>query len=125
MIKSNSLIAVKGLHEYIMQNADFDNYGMEKPQTFKETAKLIMDIFYQEKIRFCGKKLYSYQETFCDWLRGLPSCIDCGFLYRESAVDVLGGILMESEAEKARYTESEAEEMLCRLIYREINKVVR
>ena len=104
-----------------MQNADFSGYSIEKPQTFKKTAKIILDIFYDEKIRNC-KRISNYQESFCDWLCGLPSSLDCPFLYRDSAVDVLGEILMESEAEKARYTESEAETMLCRLIYREISK---
>jgi exopolyphosphatase/guanosine-5'-triphosphate,3'-diphosphate pyrophosphatase len=44
--------------------------------------------------------------------------------YNRSEVDDLGEILEETESEKKRYTEREAESFLTRLIYNEIKKEV-
>ena len=45
-----------------------------------------------------------------------------GYYYNRSAVDDLAGILEETDAEKARYNEQDAEKLLTSLIYRELMK---
>ena len=62
------------------------------------------------------------QERFTDWAQGLPSVLDCCYYYNRSAVDDLGAILEETDAEKARYSEQQAENLLSYLIYRELVK---
>lgn len=48
--------------------------------------------------------------------------LDTCYYYNRSAVDDLGAILEETEEEKARFTEQEAEQLLTDLIYRELTK---
>ena len=59
---------------------------------------------------------------FEDWARGLALGNLFCYYYNRSAVDDLGEIMEETEEEKAKYTEQEAEETLTRLIYREMEK---
>ena len=60
--------------------------------------------------------------AFADWCAGLPSVLDTLYFYNRSAVDDLGAILEETEQEKNRYTEQQAEQLLTSLIYRELQK---
>lgn len=60
--------------------------------------------------------------AFADWCAGLPSVLDTLYFYNRSAVDDLGAILEETEQEKTRYTEQQAEQLLTSLIYRELQK---
>ena len=62
---------------------------------------------------------------FEDWARGLALGNLFCYYYNRSAKDDLGKILEESEEEKAKYTEQEAEELLTRLIYREMENAHR
>ena len=59
------------------------------------------------------------------WCQGLPSVIDTCYYYNRSAVEDLGDILEETEEERNRYTEQDAERLLSCLIYREIRKELR
>lgn len=60
--------------------------------------------------------------AFADWCADLPSVLDTCYYYNRSAVDDLGAILEETDEEKARYTEEQAEKTLTMLIYRELKK---
>ena len=62
---------------------------------------------------------------FADWCAGLPSILNTCYYYNRSAVDDLGEILEETEEEKEKYTQTEAEKLLTALIYREIKKAVK
>lgn len=63
------------------------------------------------------------QEIFISWLRGLPGVVDSEDFLLKSAVDFMGGILQESDAEKAKYSESDAEDLACYLVWREVSKL--
>lgn len=65
------------------------------------------------------------QEIFISWLRGLPGVVDSEDFLLKSAVDFMGGILQESDAEKAKYSESDAEDLACYLVWREVSKLAR
>jgi hypothetical protein len=71
-------------------------------------------------------KYYNHIEynAFIDWCAGLPSVIDTCYYYNRSAVHDVGEILEQTQNERARYTESDAEKLLTYLIYREIKKEV-
>ena len=118
MLKSNSKKACENIRAYIMDGFTPENYTDPPPQTFPEIAAFILDTFRSEKRYQNGTEL----ELFRDWAQGLPSIIDTCYYYNRSAVDDLGAILEETETEKTRFTETEAEKRLTDLIYRELKK---
>lgn len=65
------------------------------------------------------------QSIFDSWIRGLPGVVDSEDFLLRSAVDFMAGILQESEAEKAKYSESDAEELAIYLIWREVSGLAR
>ena len=121
MLRSNCKKALLNLRSYIINHSDFESYGMETPTDFKSCAEMLMHTFYEEIAKW-DKRRIPYQQLFADWLSGLPSVFDSLYYYNRSAVDDLGGILEETETEKARFTEDEAERMLSALIWREVYK---
>ena len=56
--------------------------------------------------------------AFVDWAQGLPSVLDTCYFYNRSAVDDLGDILEETQEERNKHTETDAEQCLTRLIYK-------
>lgn len=121
MLRTNSKKAIENIRAYIMEGFNGDNYGIETPETFSEVARLIYNDF-AETYLYGYNRNRNRQEVFVEWCAGLPSIIDTCYYYNRSAVEDLGNILEETEEERNRFTESEAEEMLSRLIYREICK---
>ena len=128
MLKTNSKKAIENIKNYIINNFDFTNYeeytNEEEPTTFEAIAKFIYKCFIEEKRYNNDNYRYSEQEIFLDWCSGLPSVIDTCYFYNRSAIDDLAIILEETEAEKEKYSESDAEELLTNLIYREIKKAI-
>lgn len=126
MLKTNSKKARENIREYITENFDGSNYGIETPATFEGIARRIMGTFRAEKFSIESEKRYYHyneQAAFTDWCAGLPSILDTCYYYNRSAVDDLGAILEETEEEKKKYSEDDAEKMLTRLIYRELCRV--
>lgn len=127
MLKTNSKKAIENIKNYIVNNFDFTNYEdgtTEEPTTFEAIAKFIYKCFIEEKRYNNDNYKYSEQAIFLDWCSGLPSVIDTCYFYNRSAVDDLAVILEETEEEKAKYSESDAEKLLTNLIYREIKKAI-
>lgn len=120
MLKTNCKLARQNVQAYIMDGFMGENYGIETPETFTETAAVIMKIFNSEKPAEGAYSRMSEQERFTDWARGLPPILDTCYYYNRSAVDDLGAILEETAEEKARYSEAQAEQLLTALIYREL-----
>lgn len=120
MLKTNSKQARQNVQAYIMQGFMGENYSIETPETFKDTAAVIMKIFNSEKPAEGAYSRMNEQERFTDWAQGLPSILDTCYYYNRSAVDDLGAILEETAEEKARYSEQNAEQLLTALIYREL-----
>lgn len=124
MLRTNSKKAVENIRAYIEKNFDCTSYDPEKePETFKEKACFILQTCRKEK--FYSNYNMSDYEIFRDWCQGLPSLFDTCYYWNRSAVDDLAEILEEPEEEKNRFTESEAEEKLTYLIYRELTKAER
>lgn len=130
MLKSNCKKALENIRAYILEKTDVSNYEeFEQPKTWKDAARIVYKCFMEEKrlpcLRYEMRRGMSEQESFVDWAQGLPSVFDTCYYYNRSAVDDLGRILEETEEEKARYTEADAEKMLSYLLYREIVKGAR
>ena len=124
MLKTTCKKALDNIRAYILSGVNVDGYGLKQPETFSEAALIIWADFKQAKKHELCRPHTNYQECFVDWCGGLPGIFDTCYYYNRSAVDDLGNILEETETEKAKYTESQAELMLSRLIYREIVKEV-
>ena len=139
MLRTNTKKAIENIRAYIVKGFDGTNY---EPK-FDYIEKAIEDNKHGSNIdifslvanaiysTFADEYLYEYnrrrneQEVFVEWCAGLPSIIDTCYYYNRSAVEDLGDILEETEEERNRYTEAQAEETLSRLIYREVRKVAK
>ena len=119
MLRSNSKKVIEKVRSYITNGIDPDYFGLPEAPDFPTACKLILTACENEK-RY--NRSSSGFETFKDWAQGLPTALNTCYYYNVSAVDLLADWLEETEAEKAKYSESEAEEMITRLLYRELTK---
>ena len=125
MLRTNSKKAAENIRAYIVDNFTPENYTDTPPQDWPNIAAFILDTFRSEKYSCIQDARYYHGSEFAaftDWCAGLPSVLDTCYFYNCSAVDDLGAILEETEQEKARYTEQQAEQLLTSLIYRELQK---
>lgn len=129
MLKTNSKKAKENLKKYIMEYSkpsfiDYLNYeknSILKIDSFSDRCKYLYNRFKEEYCNEWNIKQYkSYQEVFNQWTRGLPVGGLFCYWYNREAKDDLQMILEETEQEKNRYTEEQAEILLTNLIYREI-----
>ncbi len=126
MLKTNSKKARLNVRAYALQSVSFDDYGYnditdaaakENWQTFAKTlTKVIKSEKAHDVARWYG---CITPAIFKDWLQGLPFSIG-DYFYNVSAVELLGDILEETQEERSRYTEEQAEERLTIMLYREI-----
>lgn len=125
MLKTNSKKARENIKTYIVNNFTPEDHTDNPPQEFPEIARFILDTFKSEKYHLPQDfRYYHHNEgaAFADWCAGLAGVLDTCYYYNRSAVDDLAAILEETEEEKARYTEEQAECLLTSLIYRELNR---
>ena len=123
MLKTNSKKARENIQQYIIDKFTPENYTDEKIEGFENIARFIIDTFRSEK--YSSKQDFKYYHNneaaaFADWCAGLASVLDTCYYYNRSAVDDVAGILEETETEKSRFSEPEAEKLLTALIYREL-----
>lgn len=128
MLKTNTKKARENLMKYIRDYSLDEltgNYGIpeEELETDDQIRLRLWNIFKREKVkhdlRFKAKRI-SFYDLFVEWAQGLAMGGLFCFWYNRSAVDDLGDILEETESEKARFTEEQAEAKLTSLIYCEI-----
>ena len=129
MLRTNSKKAIENIRNYIVDNFDCTNYAPETiPETFTEIASFIYNCFVNEKWSFLEDHRYYHnneQAAFFDWCAGLPSVLDTCYFYNRSAVEDLAVILEETETEKSKYSEADAEKLLTYLIYQEIKRGIK
>lgn len=116
MLKTNSKQARENLKNYIMASWNIEED--EQGRTWKETQKDIIDSFNYQAYRSEYERRQNRKEAFKNWLMGLPRNLGDFCLCR--AVEDLGDILNQTEAERAKYTEDKASDTLSYLIYREV-----
>lgn len=119
MLRSTNKAVLEKIRKYIINGVDPEYFGLEADPDFPTACKLILSACENEK-RYI--KYNSRFEIFKDWAQGLPTAFNTGYYYNVSAVDMLGAWLEETESEKAKYSECQAEEMITKLIYRELTK---
>ncbi len=129
-LRTNSKKAIQNVRAYILDNFNPEGYsafdGMDRAD-FAAAATMIHFEFIVEKggdLRFKAGRIGEY-ELFKDWCAGLPGILDTCYYYNRSALKDVQNILEQSDAEAARFTESQAEELLTSLIFREIVRVVK
>ena len=129
MLRTNSKKATENLKKWTVEHFDADGYNdfNGDENNFSDCAKYIYRVFLREKYE--GAENYyrntSMQDIFADWCAGLPSVRNTAdYYYTRRAVDVLGEILEETEEEKARYSQTQAEKCMTYLLYRTIKKGV-
>ena len=127
MLRVNCKKAVENIKRYITDNFDCSEYSeIKEPTTFDAIAETIYTVFHSEK-RYILKPVWALKmddmteyEIFRDWCQGLPSILDTCYYWNRSAIKDLGEILEETEEERNRFSESQSEEKLTQLIWREI-----
>lgn len=126
MLKTNCKIVRDRIRAFILSAENVEEFAPEAPnETYNDKARAIYADFmrvYDGDNRNHGSHPQNLQEAFHDWTGGLPAIIDTCYRYNVSAVDMLGDILEETPAERAKYSECEAEKMLSYLIFREISR---
>ena len=130
MIRTNSKKAIENVREYIMQDSDYLSECAEYEGKTLETVDEFLAFAYERFMDEMKYRIeYNYHNPcfviFEDWARGLALGSLFCYYYNRPAKDDLAKILEESEEEKAKYTEQEAEECLTRLIYREMENAHR
>ena len=124
MLKTTSKKAKENIRQYIIDNFCFTNYETANtvtPLTWDSIASCIMRTFIEE---YAPNPRHSMQLEFESWCQGLPSILDTCYYYNRSAIDDLGSILEQTEAEKNKYTEQQAVQRLTYLLFRELKAYI-
>ena len=118
MLKTNSKQVKEKIKNWIIENFDWSNYEgyYKKPTNYEEMKEAIAVICWHEKSFEVLRLHGSLQNMFIGWLQGLPSLLNSASYYVGSAVDLLGDILEQSKEERAKYSETEAENQMSYLI---------
>lgn len=127
MLKTNDKRVRMKIRKWIIDsyNDYCDDFSLRKSNDFNYVARNILSTFLSEN-RYNNYRYYnSVFNAFHDWCGGLPSIIDTTeYYYYGSAIDFLGDLLEESDIERNRFDELKAEEMIDKLIFRELTSVV-
>lgn len=129
MLRTNSKKATENIRNYIMEDLEYlqeraEYRGMELDENnVDQVLAFAWSIFKEEKSGEINRyRFINEYQVFKDWASGLALGNLFCYYYNRSAVEDLGNILEESAAEKAKYKEEDAEELLTRLIYREMTR---
>lgn len=128
MLKTNSKKAQENVRKYIVENFGADyctecgyaDFSDREPslENFADIADGIQNAVFHEKVKHDKRRMFE-RDLFEEWTQGLPSALECEYYYK-SAIEILGDILEETEEERNRFDEIDAEKLLTKLIYREI-----
>lgn len=130
-LRTNSKAFKKNLINYIREeSADYiaADYSEEYTANFdladdNDLCRCIYNIYKAEKFyneNYIRHNQITDYQNFKDWAQGLALGGLFTYYYNVSAIKLLGDMLEQTETERNKYEESEAEETLTRLIYREI-----
>lgn len=121
MLKTNSKKVRETVKNYIIESfhsSDFESWHETEITDYKTICNCILSAFWLEKVQL-DKRRMSEKALFFEWCQGLPNVLDCDY-YLASAKDLLAEWLEETEEEKEKYTEEQAENLITTLLYREL-----
>lgn len=123
-LKTNTKKVKETIKNYIIDgfhDSDYESWNNCKIEDYNEICSIILDTFYSEYLQhnYQYKKVSNYT-LFESWAAGLPNIIDTAYYYNVCAVDLLGGWLEQTESEKAKYNERQAEQTITKLLWREL-----
>lgn len=123
-LRTNSKKVREKIRKWICDNFDGSGYILENiGDSFNDIAKNIYDVFKSESYEGGNHSRMSESERFVEWCLGLPCVLDtASYCWNGSAVETLGDILEETEKERNRFTETDAEKLFSNLIFREIER---
>lgn len=127
MLNSYNKQATENIRKYIVeQDSDYicERSGYTIKQDDTDELLAYARLIFKDEMKYRIGDNYNHPGfvIFEDWAWGLALGRLFCYYYNRSAVDDLGEILEETEEQKKQYTESQAEKMLTRLIYREMEK---
>lgn len=118
-LKTNCKVVKDRIRKLIVDREGLENYDIDTTGwTWMQIASKLWETAMSEQ-NWGKNERRSYQDRFVDWLSGLPTTFDAGWWWNESAVEILGDILEETEEERSKYSEADAERLLSYLVYRE------
>ena len=132
MLKTNSKEVNEKIKNLII--ASYENceeyYSFDNKEVKTEYNDICKDIMQAFENEMCHDKRYlanriSKQDLFYNWLQGLPTAFDIAddiFLGYNSAKNLVGDLLEQTEVEKNKYTEEDSEKLIVWLLYRELTK---
>lgn len=131
MLKTNSKKVIEKVRKYCVDSwNDYAEGRMPTTESFEVASTEILKSCINDQLCFEKEKRLDFLKhyysgsffiAFEDWCQGLPSSLDTSY-YLCKAVKLLGEWLEESEEEKSRYSESEAEKKITYLLFRELTK---
>ena len=126
MLRTNTKKAKQNLMQYLRNNSEYIKECAAFDGETIETDADILSYIWRDFIRVKGHELsrrryITQQDAFMDYASGLPLGV-FDYFYNVSAVELVGDILEETEAERSKYSESDAEWLLTYMIYREASK---
>ena len=129
MLKTNSKEVKNRIKKWILDNSDgikeaveYDKEKGNLPDTFNASdinnvCWYIYKDFKRVKGYEFGRCAVTWLDLFADYAAGLPFGNMFIYYYNVSAVELVGNILDETETERSKFTESEAEFQMTRMIY--------
>lgn len=122
MLKTNSKKVKEKIKDYIIKLYDDEDAidSIQKATNFDEMKENIKKVWYDEVGQYDLKRRIPIFESFEHWCYGLPSLLETGDYVLGDGIKVLGDILEETEEERSRFSELEAEKKITYLIFKEI-----
>lgn len=124
-LRTNSKQARAAVRQYILDAYNLEMLDNNKPET--SDIKAAAQYYYNDFISWIypgAIRVRSYQDAFFEYSSGMPGHIGDYFGFGRSAIDTLGDMLQQSETERNKYLNQDAEKVLCDLIYAEIIKAI-
>lgn len=120
MLKTNSRKVREAVRAYVAEKTRGQDGAEVKG--FEEAAAVIAGEWDSYKYPDLGRQSgRSLAEAFKAWASGLPNDL-FDYIAEGDTVELVGGILGQTEAERSKYSDSQACDLLTYLIFREISK---
>ena len=121
MLKTNSKKVREAVRTYVLKNT---NGWDEDPKTFEEAAAIIKKCWDEYKYPDLRLQFrHSVVDAFKDWTQILPNDV-FDYIVEGDTVKLVGDMLEQTEAERSKYSDGEACDLLTLLIFREVDKAV-